>query len=470
MRKSLYWKLTLAFILVAFITTALVAVFIRITSADSLSQLIIQQQRSSLNQALVDYYSTYGSWNGIANAWQQLQSQSGPISLMNGPSQGRGPAGGGRGSNSRDLRGLFGLADERGVVIVGIDPHSPSGTKLAANFLDSGSSILVNGKQVGVILTSNQQLGFLPDEALFLEHTNQALVFAILGALVIALILGIFLARTLTLPLRALTAATQRIAQGELDQQVKVTSQDEIGKLAEAFNRMSQEVVRVNQLRRRMTADIAHDLRTPLTVIGGYIESMRDGVLAPTPERLSLIYAETERLQNMVGDLRMLSQVDAGELALNPQRISPKPMLERVALVFEHKAEKQGVTLFVDAVEPLPEILVDEARLMQVMDNLLGNALRYTSPGGKIILSAQPVNEKLVLTVKDTGRGIATEELPFIFDRFYRADPSRHSDTGESGLGLAIVKALVEAQGGRAWAESVQGKGTSIHLEFPVLE
>jgi signal transduction histidine kinase len=470
MRKSLYWKLTLAFILVAFITTALVAVFIRITSADSLSQLIIQQQRSSLNQALVDYYSTYGSWNGIANAWQQLQSQSGPISFMNGPSQGRGPAGGGRGSNSRDLRGLFGLADERGVVIVGIDPHSPSGTKLAANFLDSGSPILVNGKQVGVILTSNQQLGFLPDEALFLEHTNQALVFAILGALVIALILGIFLARTLTLPLRALTAATQRIAQGELDQQVKVTSQDEIGKLAEAFNRMSQEVVRVNQLRRRMTADIAHDLRTPLTVIGGYIESMRDGVLAPTPERLSLIYAETERLQNMVGDLRMLSQVDAGELALNPQRISPKPMLERVALVFEHKAEKQGVTLFVDAVEPLPEILVDEARLMQVMDNLLGNALRYTSPGGKIMLSAQPANEKLVLTVKDTGRGIATEELPFIFDRFYRADPSRHSDTGESGLGLAIVKALVEAQGGRAWAESVQGKGTSIHLEFPVLE
>lgn len=469
MRKSLYWKLTLAFILVAFITTALVAVFIRITSADSLSQLIVQQQRSSLNQALVDYYSTYGSWNGIANAWDQLQSQSGPISFMNGP-QGHGPVMGGRGPNTRDLRGFFGLADERGVVIVGIDPHSPSGTKLAANVLDSGLPVLVNGQQVGVILTSNQQLGFLPDEALFLQRTNQALLFAILGALVIALILGIFLARTLTLPLRALTAATQRITQGELDQQVNVTSEDEIGKLAEAFNRMSQEVVRVNQLRRRMTADIAHDLRTPLTVIGGYLESMRDGVLAPTPERLSLIYAETERLQNMVGDLRMLSQVDAGELALNPQPISPKPLLERVAMVFEHKAEKQGVGLSVSAVEPLPEILVDEARLMQVMDNLLGNALRYTSPGGKILLSALPAKEKLVITVKDTGSGIAAEELPFIFDRFYRADPSRHSDTGESGLGLAIVKALAEAQGGLVWAESVQGQGTSIHLEFPVVK
>ena len=470
MSKSLYWKLTLAFILVAFITTALVAVFIRITSADSLSQLIIQQQRSSLNQALVDYYSNYGSWNGIANAWEQLQSQSGPISFMNGPAKGRGPGGGGRGANSRDLRGLFGLADERGMVIVAIDSHSPSGTKLTTSVPDSGMPILVNGKQVGIILTSNQPLGFLPDEALFLEHTNQALVFAILGALVIALILGIFLARTLTLPLRALTAATQRITQGELDQQVKVTSQDEIGKLAEAFNRLSQEVVRVNQLRRRMTADIAHDLRTPLTVIGGYIESMRDGVLAPTPERLALIYAETERLQNMVGDLRMLSQVDAGELALNPQRISPKPLLQRVAMVFGHKAEQQGVGLSVAAVEPLPEILVDEARLMQVMDNLLGNALRYTSPGGKILLSAQPAKEKLVITVKDTGTGIAAAELPFIFDRFYRADPSRSSDTGESGLGLAIVKALVETQGGRVWAESVQGQGTSIHLEFPVVK
>ena len=189
MRKSLYWKLTLAFILVAFITTALVAVFIRVTTADSLSQLIIQQQRSSLNQTLVDYYLTYGSWNGIANAWDQLQSQSGPISFMNGPSQGRGPAGGGRGPNSRDLRSFFGLADEHGVVIVGIDTHSPSGTKLTASVLDSGSPVLVNGKQVGVILTSNQQLGFLPDEALFLERTNQALAFAILGALVIALIL-----------------------------------------------------------------------------------------------------------------------------------------------------------------------------------------------------------------------------------------------------------------------------------------
>ena len=465
MRLSLYWKLTLAFILVAVTTAALVAIAIRLTSADRLNQLIFDQQRATMQQALVDYYAANGSWNGIAAYWDQLQPQFGPSAANNLP-QGRGN---GRQQNVRDPRGLFGLADEHGTVIVAIDPHYPVGAALPADVLNAGSPVTVNGQQVGTILNSNQPLGLNSNEALFLERTNQALVFASLGALVVALIMGVILARTLTLPVRALTAATQRIAQGELEQQVKVTSQDEIGKLAEAFNRMSQEVARVNQLRRRMTADIAHDLRTPLTVIGGYIESMRDGVLAPNQERLSLIYAEIERLQNMVGDLRMLSQVDAGELALNRQSIAPRPFLERMAAVFEHKAGQQDVTLTVDAADLLPEMRADEARLMQVMDNLLGNALRYTPPGGKIELSARKLKDKLVMTVKDSGKGIAAQDLPFIFDRFYRVDDSRSTETGESGLGLAIVKALVEAQGGRVWAESIEGQGTSIHMEFPVL-
>ncbi len=460
---SLYWKLTLAFILVAVTTAGLVAVAIRLTNANSLNQLIFDQQRAASQQDLIDYYSTNGSWNGVAAYWNQIQSQTG-----GGGNQF--PGRGGRQPNGRDPHSLFGLADEQGMVVIAVDPHYPVGTSLPKAILNTGTPLTVNGQQVGVILNSNQQPGLDPNEALFLERTNQALVLASLGALVVALIMGVILARTLTLPVRALTAATQRIAQGELDQQVTVTSQDEIGKLAEAFNRMSQEVARVNLLRRRMTADIAHDLRTPLTVIGGYIESMRDGVLAPNQERLSLIYAEIERLQNMVGDLRMLSQADAGELSLNPQRLAPRPFLERAGMVFEHKAGQQNVTLIVNAADPLPEIWADEARLMQVMDNLLGNALRYTPAGGKIELSAQKGKDKLVITVKDSGVGIAAADLPSVFDRFYRVDSSRSTDTGASGLGLAIVKALVEAQGGRVWAESVEGQGTSILMEFPVLK
>jgi signal transduction histidine kinase len=315
---------------------------------------------------------------------------------------------------------------------------------------------------------ARQPPGFNPQETLFLQRTNQALLFAILGALVVALVMGILLARTLTGPLQALTQAAHSITRGQLEQQVKVRSNDEIGQLASAFNRMSQEVARVNQLRRQMTADIAHDLRTPLTVISGYIESMRDGVFKPTPQRLSLIYSEIERLQNLVGDLRMLSLADAGELSLNPQRIPPKTLLDRAANLFQHKADQQNVVIYVNASDDLPEIYVDEARMMQILGNLISNALRYTPSEGEVTLSAELSGSTVGICVQDTGEGIAAEELPNIFDRFHRTDSSRHSESGESGLGLAIVKALVELHGGSTSAESTPGKGTAIYLLFPV--
>jgi signal transduction histidine kinase len=229
---------------------------------------------------------------------------------------------------------------------------------------------------------------------------------------------------------------------------------------------MSQEVARANASRRQMTADIAHDLRTPLTVIAGYIESMQEGVLQPTPDRFALIYTEIERLQNLVGDLRMLSQADAGELSLHPQKISPKALLDQAAALFQHHAARQEVTISVDVTEDLPEIKVDEARMFQVMDNLISNALRYTPEGGKIVLAAKEVEGKVELSVQDTGTGIDPEELPNIFDRFHRVEKSRHSEEGESGLGLAIVKALVESQGGTVWAESVINEGTVVKMRF----
>jgi two-component system sensor histidine kinase BaeS len=320
---------------------------------------------------------------------------------------------------------------------------------------------------VGTILTANEPPGFNPQEAQFLQRTNEALIFAMLGALLVTLAIGILLARTLTRPLHALTLAAQSITQGQLEQEVKVGANDEIGQLATAFNRMSQEVARVNQLRRQMTADIAHDLRTPLTVISGYVESMRDGDLRPTPERFALMYSEIERLQNLVGDLRMLSMADAGELSLNPQSLSPKNLLERAAALFRHQAEGQQVAIQVEASDDLPSIRVDEARMIQVLGNLISNALRYSLPGGTITLAVQSSGDEVEIRVEDTGVGIPEEELPYIFNRFHRGDKSRHTETGETGLGLAIVKALVEAHGGSVLAESRQGQGTVIQLVFP---
>jgi signal transduction histidine kinase len=180
------------------------------------------------------------------------------------------------------------------------------------------------------------------------------------------------------------------------------------------------------------------------------------------------IYSEIERLQNLVGDLRMLSMADAGELSLNPQTLSPKNLLERAATLFRHQAEGQEVTIQVEASDELPNFRVDEARMIQVLGNLISNALRYTLSGGTIILAAQPFGDKLEIRVEDTGAGIPEEELPHIFNRFHRGDKSRHTETGETGLGLAIVKALVEAHGGSVMAESKPGEGTIIRLVFPI--
>jgi len=465
MFRNLYWKLTLAFIVVTFTTTALLAVFIRITSVDRLTQLVVDQQISSLQTSLSTYYTTNGSWANVDQSWPQMQFRNFPIPAAQTPNPN---SSGGRGPGNQDQRGGFGLADAQGILVISTDPNTPVGSSVPQQTLQSGAPVTVNGKVVGTILRASQPPGFNPQETQFLQNTNNALIYAVAGSLLVALLLGIVLSRTLTRPLKALTVAAQGISQGQLEQQVIVKSNDEIGQLATAFNRMSQEVAHENQLRRQMTADIAHDLRTPLTVISGYIEAMRDGDLKPTPQRLTLIYSEIERLQTMVGDLRMLSLADAGELSLNPLQIEPKTLLERAAALFKHQAEQQGVSIGVKAAAGLPEIQVDEARMIQVFGNLITNALRYTPLEGKITLSAQVSGSRMEINVEDTGTGIDPKELPNIFERFHRADPSRHTESDEIGLGLAIVKALIESHQGTVSAESTLGQGTTIHILLPI--
>lgn len=500
MLKNLYLKLTVAFMLVAFITALLVAVFIRITSADRLSQLMVDQELSSLQTSLKDYYAEYGSWDNVALSWNQLQdrflptpvsSSSGinsntgsPSNLSanatpqagnslpansNSPGNNSQPGLNNNGQGGNNLGNHFGLANVDGTIIVSVDPNFKVGQTAPQSMLKQGTAITLNGVVIGTILVNRQDIGFTQQESQYLQRTNEALVYGSLGALLIALIVGILLARGLTNPLKALTRAAQNISHGQLEQQVVVKSNDEIGQLAQAFNQMSQEVAKSNQLRQQMTADIAHDLRTPLTVISGYIESMQDGVLKPTPQRLSLIYSEIERLQNLVGDLGMLSRVDAGELSLNPQELDPEMLLKHSADLFRHQAEQRNISLLVQTDKNLPQIFVDEARMMQVMGNLISNALRYTPENGTITLSARSSDGQIEICVADNGEGIPADELPFIFDRFHRADKSRHSEGGESGLGLAIVKALVESHHGIVTVDSILNVGSTFHLHLPAV-
>jgi signal transduction histidine kinase len=294
-----------------------------------------------------------------------------------------------------------------------------------------------------------------------------AITYSALGAIVIALLLGFLLARTLTRPIRELTAATQALAKGDLGQQVSVRTRDEMGQLAASFNQMSADLAHASQLRRQMTADIAHELRTPLSLILGYTESLSDGKLPATQETFDIMYDEAQHLSRLIDDLRTLSLADAGELPLNRRPVDPKALLERAALAYMPQAQRQGVAIELNASSDLPEAEADPGRIEQVLDNLVSNALRYTPSGGRVILSADGDGEQVFLRVQDTGVGIQLEELPYIFERFYRADKSRQRHAKESGLGLAIAKSIVEAHGGSVSVESILGEGTTFVVALP---
>ena len=247
-----------------------------------------------------------------------------------------------------------------------------------------------------------------------------------------------------------------------------INSRDELGELGEAFNKMSREIEQSNQLRRQMTADVAHDLRTPLTVIGGYVDAIREGTLRATPERMDLISEEVERLKQMVAELRLLSQADAGELTLDLQTLDPADLLARAAALFAVEAHNKSIDLVVSAQPGAACVIGDESRLMQVLDNLIVNALRHTPSGGKVTLALSCQENQALLSIQDTGEGI----LPRNCLHLRALSPRRQVPPAknQSGLGLAIVKAIVTAHKGSVSATSTPGSGTTITLSCPRLD
>ena len=268
---------------------------------------------------------------------------------------------------------------------------------------------------------------------------------------------------TLTRSLREMTAATKLLAKGELGRQVQVRSRDELGILAASFNQMSAELAHSNDLRRQMTADIAHDLRTPLSVIAGYTEALSEGKLSGNAEVYEVLHQETQYLRRLIDDLRILSLADAGELPLQFQPVSPQACLEQALNRYLFTAGEKNISLRLEAGPGLPLVNGDPERLNQVFDNLIGNALRHTPSGGEILLTARPADGQVQFQVRDSGTGIAPEDLPNIFNRFYRGDKSR-SGEGESGLGLAIAKSIVTAHGGTITVESTPGQGATFTI------
>ncbi len=283
----------------------------------------------------------------------------------------------------------------------------------------------------------------------------------------LALGVGLVLARQLIRPLRTLTTATEVLAGGALGHQVPVTTQDEIGELTHAFNQMSHDLAHAEELRQQMTADIAHDLRTPLTVIAGYTEGLSEGKIKQSPQTYQAMNQQVQLLQHLLDDLRLLSLSDAGKLSLNKRPTDPRALLERTAVAYLPQAEAQGVALSVVGDTDLPLVAVDVERMVQVLNNLVSNALRFTTAGERIELRVAAKSQRILLEIRDTGRGIPAPDLPHIFERFYRADSARsRTDPKTSGLGLAIAKAIVEEHGGTISVSSVVGAGTTFSINL----
>ena len=271
-------------------------------------------------------------------------------------------------------------------------------------------------------------------------------------------------------PLASVMAAADAVAEGDLSVRVPGQGPGDFGRLARSFNRMTEELERADQQRRNLTADVAHELRTPLHIIQGNLEGLLDGVYEPTSEHINATLDETRLLARLVDDLRTLSLAEAGQLPLTWEPVDVAELLADVSTSFSGQAEAAGVDLRVE-IEGGPSDLTitgDVGRLDQVLSNLMANALRYTPAGGAVTLRAEPVEGGIRIVVRDTGEGIPPEDLPYIFDRFWRGDRSRsHAGGAGSGLGLAIARQLVQAHGGRIGVESEPGLGTAFTIKLP---
>lgn len=453
--NRLSFQLTLGFALVALVSIVTVAALANSRARSTFRGYLAQNQalESGLVEQLAEHYATHGSWEGVEAL------------LARGPGMGPRP---GRGVGGPPWSSVA-LADAAGRVVADAG-GLVTGPVLSARERAEAIPIIVAGQVVGYLIArAPPGAAMLPLAAQrFLDSLNG--VFWMAGALAgsLGLALGLLIAWGLAAPLRRLAVGAQRVAAGQFDERVPVAGPAEVRTVALAFNNMAAALAAGEAERRHMVADIAHELRTPLTVIQGNLRAMLDEVYPLTREEVARIYEASLGLGRLVDDLRVLSLAEAGRLDLHVQPVAVGPLLKREAALFADLAAGQGVRLQVEAPDTLPRVLADPERLAQVLHNLLSNALRYTPAGGRITLRATAGSSGSVrLEVEDTGAGIAPEDLPHIFERFYRADRGRARENGGSGLGLTIAHQLVRLQGGTMGVESAPGQGARFWFTLP---
>lgn len=465
MTNRLWFRLTSAFTLVIAIGVLVTVVVTRQGAASRFAHFMINHHMvrpEQLQTTLADYYREHSSWAGLDTQLSAMieLSTDGTMSDMMGNMMGM---------NNNQIQ----VIDLAGNVVA--DSHTLTGNQRRAGRPMTGSvqrwPIMVNDTQVGELLAEGGlMVGASARNNSLVAGVTRAVLVAGLTAGLVGMALALLLVRQITRPLGSLSRAAGQIAGGDLSVRVPVQSNDELGELATTFNQMASSLETQEKLRRNMMADVAHELRTPLAGIQGTVEALQDGIFPVTGENLQAVHDQVMLLNRLVEDLRTLANAEAGQLSLDHLPLNLTELCQRQVTAFQPQALGKQIELTFHSEAETVMVCGDEQRLGQVLSNLLDNALRHTPAGGAIQVQLAAPNGTVRLAVTDSGEGITADALPYLFDRFYRAELSRNRRTGGSGLGLAIVRQLVQAHGGRIWAASppVGGQqGSAFIIELP---
>lgn len=445
--RSLLFRMIAAFSVVILVALLAVFTFMSWSTAAEFERFranVDAQRAEDVRFALVRYYVNSGDWTGIQPyvkhiadmwEWRIIVTDADGVVVAD---------------STEELLGTYYAEEKPGMLVstVGgaqslgtlyVEPQTPPGTERALL-------------------------------AVTLERIGQFLLLGLLVATAFAVVLAWFLTRRILAPVAELRGAVQRLGAGDLSQRVGVTDEGEIGELAAAFNTMAGALEHANQVQRQMIADIAHELRTPLSNIRGYIEAVRDKVIEPDEETVATLDAEALLLSRLVDDLQEISIVEAGQMTLDIQPEDLTELLSHTTDAMRAVAGAHQINLEFHVPVSLPLVSIDYHRISQVLRNLLENAIAHTGEGGHITVGAIPRGRYVEVSVTDNGAGIVHEDLPYIFDRFYRADRSRTRATGGRGLGLTISRGLVEAHGGTITVTSTPGKGSCFSFTVPLFK
>jgi len=442
---SLRFRLLVAFTLVILITIGTVFFFVSQTTRGEIRRYGERSEQIRFGRVgfeLYRYYHEHGGWEGIQPFVEQCGGLYGRRIILT------------------DTDGTV-VADSQGDLLgEQYHPDSP-GRALSPPWTEDVIGMLYISPEppAGAGSTSPRGLS---------QAIGRFLLWGGLLAVAIALLITFFLSRRILAPVKALTLAARRLGQGDFSQRVQFKDKSEVGELAQTFNSMASDLERAEQLQRNMVADVAHELRTPLSNIRGYLEAIRDGVVEPDAATIRSLDEEASLLSQLVDDLQELSLAETGELKLVCQTEDIARLIKQTVAAVQAQAATKGLSVSIDLPDKLPPVNIDSHRIGQVLRNLLENAVTHTAKGGAISIAARQQDNWVEVSVADTGEGIPAEELPNIFERFYRVDKSRARATGSSGLGLTIAKRLVEAHGGKIEVQSEPGKGSRFSFTVPI--